>query len=155
MSEPTAPPPIPARQKPRQEALALTGLPEQGADFLSRDTRDPAKTLSRTRLTPSKNMKATKKSVNQVTSGRLRPVIVCTSHRGVFFGYALDTSSDVIQLQDAKMAIYFGTTRGVMQLAHTGPTPTSKISAPADISVRSITAVMEVTPAAEAAWRAA
>lgn len=83
----------------------------------------------------------------------LRPVIVCTSHRGVFFGYATDTNGDVVNLKDARMAIYWGTTRGVMQLAETGPTPTSKISAKADIEVRGVTAVFEVTPDAEAKWK--
>ncbi len=81
-----------------------------------------------------------------------RPVIVCTEHRGVFFGYADDTSGDVIQLKRARMAIYFGTTRGVMQLAETGPTSASKISARADLEVRKITAVFEVTAEATKAW---
>lgn len=84
-----------------------------------------------------------------------RPVIVCTSHRGVFFGYATDTSGDVIHLRAAKMAIKFGTTKGVMQLADTGPTPNSKVSAPANIEVRSVTAVFEVTAEATAKWEAA
>lgn len=81
-----------------------------------------------------------------------RPVIVCTTHRGVFFGYADETSGDVIQLKRARMAIYFGTERGVMQLAETGPTSKSKISARADIEVRSITAVFEVTDSAMKCW---
>lgn len=81
-----------------------------------------------------------------------RPVIVCTEHKGVFFGYADDTSGDRIQLARARMAIYFGTTRGVMELAETGPTSSSKISARADIEVRKITAVMDVTPAAVTKW---
>jgi hypothetical protein len=85
----------------------------------------------------------------------LRPVIVCTSYRGVFFGLARDTSGDVIHLVGAKMAIFLGTTRGVMELAHTGPTTKSKISLPADIEVRSVTAVFEVAPAAAIAWEAA
>lgn len=84
-----------------------------------------------------------------------RPVIVCTSHRGVFFGYASDTSGDKINLRGARMAIAFGTTRGVMELAETGPTPRSKISARADIEVRSVTAVFEVTEPACAAWESA
>jgi hypothetical protein len=84
-----------------------------------------------------------------------RPVIVCTEHRGVFFGYATDTSGDVIHLRSARMAICFGTTRGVMQLAETGPTSSSKISARADIEIRRITSVFEVTPEATKAWEAA
>lgn len=84
-----------------------------------------------------------------------RAVIVCTEHRGVFFGYATDTSGDVIHLRSARMAIYFGTTRGVMQLAETGPTASSKISARADIEVRKVSAVFEVTPVAAKAWEEA
>lgn len=84
-----------------------------------------------------------------------RPVIICTTHRGVFFGYATHTGGDVITLKRARMAIYWGTTRGVMQLAETGPTSSSKISARADIELRSITAVFEVTPPAVEAWEKA
>lgn len=82
----------------------------------------------------------------------MRPVIVCTEFRGVFFGYAEDTSGDRIWLKRAKMAIYWGTTKGVMQLAATGPTSSSKISAEADIEIRKVTAVFEVTKEAEQAW---
>ena len=85
----------------------------------------------------------------------LRPVIVCTEHRGVFYGMADDTSGSTIQLKNARMAIYFGTTRGVMELAETGPTPKSKISARADLELRKVTAVMAVTPEAAAKWESA
>jgi hypothetical protein len=81
-----------------------------------------------------------------------RPVIICTEHRGVFFGYATDTSGDTVKLERARMAINFGTTRGVMQLAETGPTATSKISARADLEVRKVSAVIEVTEPARVAW---
>lgn len=121
-----------------------------------------------------------------------RPVIVCTEHRGVFFGYVNEDESTKttikklsdmakalteaglpdlvcasvigqysqtlfgsIHLKRACMAIYFGTNRGVMELAETGPTNKSKISARADIDVRKITAVMEVAPEAMAKWEAA
>lgn len=84
-----------------------------------------------------------------------RPVIVCTEHRGVFFGYAKNTIADTINLERARMAISFGTTRGVMELAETGPTRNSKISARADIEVRKVTAVFEVTEKAKDAWEAA
>ncbi len=85
----------------------------------------------------------------------MRPGIVCTSHRGVLFGHADKTDGDSICLKGAKMAIYWGTTRGVMQLAATGPTSSSKISLPADIEIRSVTAVFEVTPEAAAKWEEA
>ena len=83
-----------------------------------------------------------------------RPVIICTEHRGVFFGYAEDTSGDTVNLKGARMAIAFGTTKGVMQLAETGPTERSKISAKADIEVRKVTAVFEVSAKAQAQWDA-
>ena len=89
------------------------------------------------------------------TAKKSRPVIVCTEHRGVFFGYSGDTSGTEIKLERARMAIAFGTTRGVMELAETGPTRNSKISARADIDVRKVTAVFEVTSAAKDAWEAA
>lgn len=85
-----------------------------------------------------------------------RAVIVTTSHRGVFFGYTdAKEGAEIIQLKRARMAIRFGTTRGLMQLAQTGPTPSSKISDRADLEVRSITAVFAVTPEAVKAWEAA
>lgn len=84
-----------------------------------------------------------------------RPVIVCTEFRGVFFGYADNTTGDTINLKRARMAIYFGTTRGVLELAETGPTRNSKISARADLECRKVTAVFEVTEAAAKEWEAA
>lgn len=84
-----------------------------------------------------------------------RPVIVTTSHRGVFFGYATDTAGDPIQLTRARMAIYWGTSRGLLELAETGPTEKSRISARADLELRGITAVIEVSPDAAAKWEAA
>jgi len=86
---------------------------------------------------------------------KARPVIVCTERKGVFFGYATDTSGDNIHLTKARMAIRFGTTRGVMELAETGPTSNSNISARAGMDVRKVTAVFEVTPAATEKWEAA
>ena len=82
-----------------------------------------------------------------------RPVIVCTDKRGVFFGYAEDISGSDIPLKRARMAIYWGTTRGVMELANTGPTSRSKISARADIPrLPGVTAVFDVTPEAAQKW---
>jgi hypothetical protein len=84
-----------------------------------------------------------------------RAVIICTEFKGVFFGYADDTSGDRVQLEQARMAIYWGTARGVMELAETGPTAKSKISARADLDLRKVSAVFEVTEAATKAWEAA
>lgn len=87
-------------------------------------------------------------------ANKSRPVIICTEHRGVFFGFATDTTGDIIHLKDARMAIRWGTTKGVMQLAETGPTRDSNISAKADIEIRKITSIFEVAPAALTVWEA-
>lgn len=88
-----------------------------------------------------------------------RPVLVTTAHRGVFAGLIekdQDITAKSLPLKQAKMAIYWGTTKGVMQLAETGPTGSSKISAPADIpALHDITAIFDITEAAWAKWEAA
>lgn len=84
-----------------------------------------------------------------------RPVLVTTEYRGVFFGYATDTSGDTVDLKRARMAIRWGTTRGIMELAEVGPNKSSKISARADLQLRKVTSVMEVTDAATKQWESA
>lgn len=96
----------------------------------------------------------TNQGTNMATN-ELRPVIICTEYRGVFYGLAGDTSGKSVMLKGGRMAIAFGTTRGVVELAETGPTTNSKISARADMDVRKVTAVFEVTPAAAEKWEAA
>jgi hypothetical protein len=86
-----------------------------------------------------------------------RPVIVTTKHRGVFFGYATDTSGDVIELKRVRNCVYWSADcKGFMGLAANGPTKACRIgpAAPA-ISLREITAVLEVSEAAVAAWESA
>lgn len=87
----------------------------------------------------------------------MRPVIVTTAHRGVFYGEVKgETSGPQIVLRNCRMAIRWGTTKGLWELAATGPTDRSKISAVApQVELRDITAVLDVTPAAAEAWRAA
>ncbi len=88
-----------------------------------------------------------------------KPVLITTAHRGVFAGLIPDTQDLTAQsmpLKSAKMAIYWGTTKGVMQLCETGPTANSKISAKADIPMlHAITGVFDITPAAWAVWEKA
>lgn len=82
-----------------------------------------------------------------------RPVIVCTEYKGVFFGYADKTRADIIDLKRARCCIYWSTdVGGFMGLAQKGPTRNCKIGATADLELRKITAVLEVTPEAEKAW---
>ena len=85
-----------------------------------------------------------------------RPVIVTTSYRGVFFGYAENTDGETIFLKRSRLCLYWAADlRGFMGLAAIGPNSTCKIGPPADITLRAITAVMEVSPEAEAKWNAA
>jgi hypothetical protein len=89
----------------------------------------------------------------------MRPVLVTTEHRGVFAGLISDDqdiNARSMPLESAKMAIYWGTTRGLMQLCETGPTDKSRISAPADIpALHDITAVFDITPEAWKRWQEA
>lgn len=85
-----------------------------------------------------------------------RPVIVTTAHRGVFFGYAEDTEGETIFLKRSRLCLYWSADlRGFMGLASMGPNGSCKIGPVADITLRSITAVLEVTPEAEAKWTSA
>lgn len=88
----------------------------------------------------------------------MKPILVTTKHRGVFAGLVPedhDMSLQSFALKDARMAIYWGTTKGVMQLAETGPTEKSRISAKADIpALHDVTAVFDITPEAWAKWTA-
>lgn len=84
-----------------------------------------------------------------------RPVIVTTAHRGVFFGYATDTDGDTIQLKRARLCVYWSQElHGFMGLASHGPSKDCRVGPAADITLRSITAVLEVEPAAVKLWEA-
>ena len=86
----------------------------------------------------------------------MKPVMVTTQHRGVFAGLVPgnhDMTLRSFALKSARMAMTFGTTRGVMQLAHTGPTADSRISDPADVQMlHDVTAIFDVTPEAWKGW---
>jgi len=89
----------------------------------------------------------------------MKPVLVTTIHRGVFGGLIpedQDLHVKTMPLKTARMAIYWGTTRGIMELCETGPTKDSKISAPADIAMlQDITGVFEITEEAWEKWMSA
>ena len=86
----------------------------------------------------------------------MKPVLVTTQHRGVFAGLLeddQDLSAKSMPLKAAKMAIYWGTTKGVMELCKSGPTNSSKISAMADIPMlHDVTAIFDITPEAWKVW---
>lgn len=85
---------------------------------------------------------------------KLRPVVVTTAHRGVFFGYTENADGEHIKLAESRLCLYWSAdVRGFMGLAANGPTKGCTIGPPADITLRNITAVLEVTPSAEQAWK--
>jgi hypothetical protein len=87
----------------------------------------------------------------------MKPVLVTTAHRGVFGGLIPDDQDLTVKqmpLKDARMAIRWGTTKGLMQLCDSGPTSSSKISAPADIPMlHDITAVFAISDKAWGTWQ--
>ena len=85
-----------------------------------------------------------------------RAVLVTTAHRGVFFGYATNTDGDTIKLRAARNAIYWPAgNKGFLGLASEGPKSGARIGPPADIELRAITCVAEVTADAVKAWEKA
>jgi hypothetical protein len=82
-----------------------------------------------------------------------RPVLVCTEFKGVFFGYASKTAGDTINLKRARNCLYWDrSVGGFVGLAEKGPNASCKIGATADMELRKVTCIVEVTPSAEKAW---
>lgn len=82
-----------------------------------------------------------------------KAVVVTTSHRGVFFGYATDTSGESITLKQARNCIYWRGIKGFIALAESGPTKECRVGPPANsMEIRDITSVIECTPAAAKEW---
>ena len=86
-----------------------------------------------------------------------RPVLVTTEFRGVFFGWAEDTSGENITLTNARNCIYWPSENGgFMGLASEGPAKGARIGAAVEkIDLRKVTSVSEVTAAAVKKWEAA
>ena len=85
-----------------------------------------------------------------------RPVLVTTEFRGVFFGYAEDTSGDTLKLNRARCAVYWpATTKGFLGLASDGPGGGARIGPAADIELRKVTSVVECSDSAVKAWESA
>lgn len=88
----------------------------------------------------------------------MKSVLITTHHRGVWYA-EVDPKADLTpktltNLKNCRMAIYWGTKKGLHQLCETGPTESSRISAPSDIDVlHDVTAVFAVTKQAAKAWK--
>ena len=87
-----------------------------------------------------------------------QPVIITTEHRGVFFGYMdpRTVNDPTIRIEKARMCVYWDRSmKGIVGLASDGPGDSCRISpAGPAITLRSITSVMEVAPAAVTRWEA-
>lgn len=87
------------------------------------------------------------------TNAKEIPVLVTTSHRGVFFGYATETNSKTINLRAARNCLYWpANIGGFVGLANAGPNNQTKIGPSADMTLHDVTAVLKCTPEAEKAW---
>jgi hypothetical protein len=85
-----------------------------------------------------------------------RPVLVTTSYRGVFFGYAADTGGGTIKLRACRNCLYWpAAQKGFLGLAATGPLDGARVGPPADVELRGVTSVAEVTPEAVRRWESA
>lgn len=85
-----------------------------------------------------------------------RAVLVTTAHRGVFFGYATETNGETIRLMRARNCIYWSAdVKGFLGLAAMGPSGSCRVGPPANIELRNITSVADVTADAAAKWEAA
>jgi small nuclear ribonucleoprotein (snRNP)-like protein len=84
-----------------------------------------------------------------------KSVIVTTEHRGVFYGKlkSYDEDRRAAVLDNALMIIHFGTTQGLFQLAATGPTASSRLSAIApSVRLEKTVSIIGVSAAAEESW---
>ena len=85
----------------------------------------------------------------------LRPVLVTTEHRGVFFGYASEFGK-TMSLKDAQLAVYWSVDmHGFKGLAAYGPSDACRIGPPADVEMLTeVTSVIACTEEAVKKWKA-
>ncbi len=78
------------------------------------------------------------------------PVIVTTSHRGVFYGMGIPSDASSIRIEQARMVVSWSAdVRSVVGLAATGPSSSCRIGPPAPaITLRDVTSVIECSPEA-------
>lgn len=90
----------------------------------------------------------------RVANKKAVPVVVTTSHKGVFFGYGDPSDKATIRIEKARMCVYWShDVKGILGLAATGPSKNSKVgpAVPA-ITLRDVTAVMEASDEAAKNW---
>ena len=85
----------------------------------------------------------------------MKPVLVTTAHRGVFYGYIREdqTAEKTLALEKCRCAIYWSGTKGFLGLAAHGPEANSTIGAIAPkVLLHDVTSVSECTPEAAEIW---
>ena len=89
----------------------------------------------------------------------MKAILITTQHRGVFFGRVpedQDLNARTMALKGARCAIYWGTTKGVAELASDGPNSKSRVGAAVDLdAIHEITAVWAVSAKAADRWDSA
>jgi hypothetical protein len=93
---------------------------------------------------------------NRAEAKSERAVLVTTSHRGVFFGYAGDIDGEAINLRAGRNCLsWTADVKGFAGLAATGPSKSCRVGPAVNIQLRDITSVSLVTDEAVKAWEAA
>lgn len=105
-------------------------------------------------LTKGKTM-ATKKTATKTT--KLRPVLVTTLHRGVFFGFTSAKDGDeTVRLGKCRNVLYWPTEcKGFLGLAANGPVKGARLGPAVDsIELRDITSVTDMSAAVGSTFEA-
>ena len=93
-------------------------------------------------------------SPTKKNAAKFLAVLVTTIHRGVFFGYAVDTNSKTIKITNARNCIYWpSSVGGFVGLASDGPNKETKVGPVAqEMTLHDVTAVLKCSDVAEKAW---
>lgn len=141
------------RKKFRCCSLLLSRAPKSRQANIRDGHAPPSRRLA---THPEPRSSVTKRKFEMATKIKERAVVVTTSHRGVFFGYTVNTGGAIISLRAARNCLRWSEdVKGFMGLASSGPTANCRIGPAADIELRDITSVMNCTPVAVAAWEKA
>lgn len=87
-----------------------------------------------------------------------RAVLVTTEHRGVFFGYAEDSTTAPVSITLKRMrnCIQWRGLKGFLELTTTGPTAACRVGPAAEVgTLFKITGVWDVEPKAVDVWESA
>lgn len=89
---------------------------------------------------------------------KMKPVLVTTEYRGVFFGY-MDSGDDLpasVNLENARNVVYWDSAlHGFLGLAADGPSDKCRIGRAADITLYGVTCIANVSEAAVAKFERA